>query len=277
VKLNYPTVAIMQPTFLPWQGYFALIDAADIFVFLDDVQFMRRSFHHRNRLFVSGRAYDWVSLPVEHAGQRELLHRTRVSRDPRFVRKTRAMLEQSYRKTPYFELVYPVVVAWLADDSLELLADRNIVLITRLAAMMGIDKTFVRSSALHAAGVRSQLLLNILSAIGAGSYLAASGSFGYMREEGLFAASELPVAFQNFLPTPYPQLQSPAFVPYLSLVDALFQVGPEATLALIRNGAKTFLSWAEREAQAIPGGAPEDSAGGWHTSGEAGARGAMEA
>ncbi len=58
----------MQPTFLPWQGYFALIGMSDIFVFLDDAQFVRQSFHHRNRLFAARARVDWISLPVAHAG-----------------------------------------------------------------------------------------------------------------------------------------------------------------------------------------------------------------
>ena len=61
-------VALMQPTFLPWLGYFALADAVDLFVFLDDFQFGRRTFGQRNRLFVAGDRVDWVSVPVAHAG-----------------------------------------------------------------------------------------------------------------------------------------------------------------------------------------------------------------
>ena len=58
--------ALMQPTFLPWSGYFALIDAADVFIFLDDFQFQRRSWHHRNRIFVAPGKPAWITVPVAH-------------------------------------------------------------------------------------------------------------------------------------------------------------------------------------------------------------------
>ena len=58
---------MMQPTFLPWQGFFGLVAASDVFILLDDFQFMRRSFHHRNRLLFADEGPATVSLPVKHA------------------------------------------------------------------------------------------------------------------------------------------------------------------------------------------------------------------
>src|ERR1700757_3898172 len=67
-QLAPPRVGLMQPTFLPWQGYFALIAAADIFVLLDDFQFRRRSFHQRNRLLQADGSEIWITVPVAHTG-----------------------------------------------------------------------------------------------------------------------------------------------------------------------------------------------------------------
>jgi hypothetical protein len=247
-QMERPVVAIMQPTFLPWQGYFALAAAADVFVFLDDAQFSRQSFHHRNRVFSKPDQVQWITLPVGHAGRPEALNEVRPLLDPRFLRKTRSLLAQSYGRTPFFDEIFPFVSDWLADDSASSLADRNISFIQWVAALMGLKTEFKRSSALQCDGQRSQRLLNILSATGAASYISPRGSYDYMRDEGLFAAREASTFFQSFQPQSYPQVQSRDFVPYLSMLDALFQVGPTGARALGVDSAQMFQTWQERAA-----------------------------
>src|SRR5947209_19787967 len=90
-----PRVALMQPTFLPWQGYFALIAAADVFVLLDDFQFVRRSFHQRNRLYFLHEGPATVSVPVAHAagGNEPPLSQARPTIDAKWRRHLKAKLD----------------------------------------------------------------------------------------------------------------------------------------------------------------------------------------
>jgi len=238
----------MQPTFLPWQGYFSLIDSVDVFVFLDDVQFVRRSFHHRNRLFVAPDRVGWVSLPVEHGGVRQTLLDSRVMYDPRFVRKTRACLEHVYRRSSFFEIVYDKIFEPMFRKESEKLSEININLIERISSLMGIGRKFLRSSDICVEGVRSKRIINILLSLGAGGYISAAGSYDYMAADGLFPTAAMPVVFQDFEPQIYSQRTASTFVPYLSVIDALFEVGPDATRSLIRKGNKPFLPWEMREA-----------------------------
>ena len=207
-QMKRPVVAIMQPTFLPWQGYLALIAAADVFVFLDDAQFSRQSFHHRNRVFSKPDRVQWITLPVGHAGRPEALNEVRPLLDARFLRKTRSLLEQSYGRTPFFADVFPFVSDWLAGTSASSLAGLNIGFIQWVAALMGLNVEFKRSSALQCDGQRSQRLLNILRATEAASYISPRGSYDNMRDEGLFAARATSPYIQSFHKQLYPQNQS---------------------------------------------------------------------
>ncbi len=239
-----PRVAMMQPTFLPYLGYFSLIADAELFVFLDDFQFCRRSWHQRNQLFLPGGKSGWVTLPVEHPKKehRPGLHEMRPVLDAGFRRKFLETLRHAYRSTSYFEQVFPWVEAWAQRDW-EDLASMNIALIRELAGSLGLETRFVRASEFDVGGERSARIAALLRAAGASSYLAAAGSAEYMLDDGVFPLPEIPVFFQRFEPTPYAQAQSATFVPFLSALDALMQVGPQAARGLLRRGTRTYASW----------------------------------
>jgi WbqC-like protein family len=114
----------MQPTFLPWQGYFALIANADHFIFLDDFQFVRRSFMHRNRLFLTPNNPNWVSLPVEHVG-RMAINQVRVLVEDGFRDKFLTSLQHAYAKSPFLAQLLPQLRDWISREW-PTLADLNI-------------------------------------------------------------------------------------------------------------------------------------------------------
>ncbi len=260
--LKRPVVAIMQPTFLPWQGYFGMIAASDCFVFLDDVQFVRRSFHHRNRLFAGGSAVDWITLPIEDAGQRTPLNAARVVLDDTQSRKLLARIRHNYGRSPHFETVYTLLAGLLTSAAGRALAETNIAMIKALAELVGLSPRWMLSSELGAPGTRSRKLASILERVGAGTYLSASGSFAYMQADRVFPQTEIDTVFQRFEPLAYPQRQSPAFVEKLSVVDALFQVGPEETRALILSGSRRPITWDERAALSAQHEEPETDVAG---------------
>ncbi len=249
--MTAPRVALMQPTFLPWQGYFALVAAADLFVFLDDFQFVRRSYHQRNRLFLAGDRHGWVTVPAAHAGTRPRPAINEVRPDPEgtFGKKLLATLRHAYRPTPHFDGLYPEVEDWIGRRWPDLAA-LNVAFIELVCRRLGIDGRLRRSSEIDVSGRRSTRLAELLEATGAGTYLAAWSSFDYMREDGVFPLPGVATAFQRFTPQPYPQAQSAAFVPYLSVLDALFQVGDAATRRLVAAGQRGFVPWDERAAAA---------------------------
>lgn len=237
--------AMMQPTFLPWLGYFELIDKADTFIFLDDFQYSVGSFHNRNRLFVNLERVKYITLPVSKkhffmTPLNQLPILAELNWKAQFIRT----VAYNYHKTPFFEIVWEKLKPVFMEEY-RFLAEMNMALIKALCSLLGIEKNFLLSSDIDKSGQRSELVYNILKSVQASCYFSASGSFGYMLEDKIFPCG-LPVLFQNHIPKPYKQYHSKEFVPYLSVLDALFNVGPEMTLQLIRGGTEKWLTWEER-------------------------------
>jgi hypothetical protein len=234
----------MQPTFLPWSGYFALIDAADVFIFLDDFQFQRRSWHHRNRIFAAPGRPAWITVPVAHTHSE-----TRASidcippvLDTGFRKTFLGMLHHGYARSEHLEEVMPSVCRWLESDWANL-ADLNISFIELTLGLLGIQTATLRSSELGSQGRRSARLAELLHRVGAKRYLAAAGSREYMTEDDVFPLADIVTYFQVYQPVDYPQLGADPFVPYLSVLDLLLQTGPGRALGVIRAGSRPFSAW----------------------------------
>jgi hypothetical protein len=239
-----PAVALMQPTFLPWCGYFALIDAADVFIFLDDFQFQRRSWHHRNRIFAAPGKPAWITVPVAHTHSE-----TRASikcippvLDTGFRKSFLGMLQHGYGRCEHLEEAMPSLCRWIESDWASL-ADLNISFIDLTLGLLGIQTPTLRSSELGSAGRRSARLADLLHRVGARRYLAAAGSRDYMTKDAVFPLAEVMTSFQNYQPVAYPQVGADKFVPYLSVLDLLLQTGPGRALSVIRAGSRPFRAW----------------------------------
>jgi hypothetical protein len=242
--VDSPRVALMQPTFLPWQGYFGLVAAADVFVLLDDFQFQRHSFHQRNRLRTAGGEETWVTLPVGHPrdGEFPTLGDAVPLVDPKWRRRFTTTLEQSYGRAPHHDAVRAPIDAWV-DATWPSVAEMNIAFIQVVAGLLELAPTWRRSSEIGSTGQRSERVLDLLQRCEARTYLCARGSFEYMAEDGLFPVDDIDVVFQDFEPQPYPQRRADAFMSHLSILDALFEVGPDATRALVLAGQRAWTPW----------------------------------
>jgi WbqC-like protein family len=244
VDRSGPAVALMQPTFLPWAGYFALIDASDVFVFLDDFQFRRRSWHHRNRLFAAPGEAAWLTVPAAHTGsdKRASINEVAPVLDWGFRKTFRGMVQQAYSRSDHLQELMPPLNRWIEADWASL-ADLNIAFIELALRLLGIQTGTLRSSEMGSTGHRSARLADLLSRLGARRYLAAAGSREYMTEDGVFPLTEIETYFQDYQPAPYPQVGTDRFVPYLSVLDLLLQVGPDRALGVIRAGSRPFCPW----------------------------------
>lgn len=229
--------AIMQPTYLPYLGYFHLIAQADVFVFLDDVQFARRSWQQRNRIWGAGGEV-MLSVPVQKADRDAAISTIETAETERWREKHLHAIRHAYARRPFFA----ETMAFL-DDQLGTptprLADLNCNLITAAAGKLGLTTEFVRASTLATRGERSDHLLAICRAVGASDYLSPVGSRDYMDEDGVFAQASFPVRFQGFVEIPYNQGHEP-FAPYMAFIDAVMNLGWFGTSELIaRMSLKT--------------------------------------
>jgi hypothetical protein len=226
------TAAIMQPTYLPYLGYFHLIAAADVFVFLDDVQFARRSWQQRNRILSAGGEV-MLSLPVMKTDRDAAISDIRLSDAEPWRDKHLASIRHAYARRPFFA----DGMAFLEEQLLRPatgLADFNCGLIEAAARRLELTAEFVRASGLGAPGQRSDHLLAICRAVGATEYLSPMGSHDYMEDDGVFAAAAFPVRFQGFVEIAYPQGREP-FTPYMAFIDAVMNLGWAGAADLIRR------------------------------------------
>ncbi|RME84849.1 MAG: hypothetical protein D6771_03960 [Zetaproteobacteria bacterium] len=224
-------VAIHQPNFLPWPGFFHKWRHADCFVLLDTVQFEKNEFQNRNRI-KTAHGVRWLTVPVHYRFPMRIVE-VKIVPGP-WPRKHRRTIEESYRKAAAFAEVWPTLApAW--DEIPEDLCAFNIRLLRLLGDWLDCRAPLVRASEL---GVDdpdpTQRLVRIVQAVGGTEYLAGAGGRNYMRLE-LFAEAGIRVRFQQVEVKPYPQCHG-AFVPYLSALDLLLNLGRDAAQYVRKMG-----------------------------------------
>lgn len=228
-------VAIMQPTYLPWCGYFGLMHAVDVFVLLDSVQFARRSWQQRNQIKAVNGA-QWLSVPVLSKGKRDqLISEVEIDKTDNFALAHRKTIEMSYAKTPFFK-AYADQLLPLLDNPSPRLADLTISLILWLKSQLGITTQVLRSSELGGIGAKGELLASLCQELGASSYISPPGSKDYLDETDAFEKIGVPVKYYEFKHPQYPQPFGD-FIPYMSTIDMLFNCG-DRSLSLIESGTE---------------------------------------
>ena len=238
-------VAMMQPTFLPWLGYFELIMQADKFIFLDDFQFVYRSFHRRNKILQDGKELP-LTVPVDRkSNDKKPLNKVVINEALPWREKNWRIIEVSYSRSKFFSQYAEIVYPLFSQQAISL-GEQNIRFISKICEILGIDDKFMFSSHMRAEGSRSIKNKRLLEEADADLYLCANGSFEYMLEDGVFPLANIDVEFQNAVPKPYLQHGNKGdFVPYLSVLDALFNIGAEATREKINSMTNHWLSWDE--------------------------------
>jgi len=135
--------AVMQPYLFPYIGYFQLMRAVDVFVFYDDVQYMKGGWINRNRILVNA-APGWLTLPVKREGlELDIDKRSYIRGAP--DEKIKRQLRASYTKAPYFDATYALVDELLGNQE-DNVARFNAYLLTKLAEHLGLRCTFATSS-----------------------------------------------------------------------------------------------------------------------------------
>lgn len=241
-------IAISQPTYLPWLGYFDLMDQVDIFVLLDTVQFEKQSWQQRNRI-KTATGLQWLTVPVKIKG-RSLQRIEEVEIAERdYWKKHVNQLRGHYRSAKYFEEFFPQFQAVLAEGAEQgNLAELNIRLIEWFASILGVATRRVRSSSLGVEGKRSGLNLALCEALGGNSYYSALGSAVYLlADTEIFERRGLDIFFQNYRHPEYAQ-QFPPFLAFASVIDLIFNEGGRS-MEIIRSGRGVPLSPAEAAAR----------------------------
>ncbi|WHZ21316.1 MAG: hypothetical protein OJF47_000428 [Nitrospira sp.] len=226
-------VTIHQPQFLPWLGYLAKIDQADLFVALDNVQFKKNEWQNRNRVRTA-QGQQWLTVPVLHRfGQRvnEVGINTTVNWKARHLRA----LELHYARARYRE-PYLSELRDLYDAPWTNLSELNLAVLRWLMRSFHITTPIRLASAYDLREEATDRLIDICLTVGADRYLCGPGAEAYM-DRPRFLASGLRLEIQYFYHPFYVQCYDP-FMPALSAIDLLFCHGSEAG-TLLRQARQT--------------------------------------
>lgn len=220
----------MQPTYLPWIGYFDMMRSADVFVLLDNVQFAKKSWQQRNRIKAPS-GPQWLTVPVKTSGRfRQTLSETQIVETSGFARKHLRALETNYSRAKYRDYLLPRLAPLIGDSSLTL-SLYNETLIRSLAQVLEIETKLIRASEMSSIGRGTQLTVNQLVELEASVFLAAPGSKDYVDRELGFRRNGIAVEYHSFIHPEYPQPHG-TFVSSLSVVDLLLNCGPESASIL---------------------------------------------
>jgi hypothetical protein len=221
-------VAINQPCYLPWRGHFALMKAADVFVFYDDVQFTSntsRSFFARVQL-KTAQGRRWLTVPVRKSGRfGQHIDEVEIAEDARWRARHGTAIREALGGTPYAGSLEPLLAA-LTGGGGERLAELTIATTRLMAGLLGVSRETLRSSALGISGAGSPRVLAVCRALGATRYVSGHGGLDYLDHEA-FEAAGIAVEYLDYDLSPYPQ-QHGAFEPYVTALDLLANTGPEA-------------------------------------------------
>ena len=218
----------MQSSYIPWKGYFDLINMVDEFVLLDDVQFTRRDWRNRNRI-KTGNGAAWLTIPVRTRGRRtQRIDETLIS-DPSWATTHWSTLNQAYARAPHLES-YRKLFARLYEEcgSEKHLSIVNRRFIETVCDLLGITSTISWSTDYEPTGAKTERLLSLCRQAGATRYLSGPTAKAYL-DESAFERSGIELTYMDYAGyRPYPQLHPP-FEHHVSIVDLIFNTGPDAT------------------------------------------------
>lgn len=227
------TAVIHQPDFLPYLGFFHRLLYADVYVILDNVQYLRgsKSWHNRDKIKTSS-GECWLTVPTIKAPQKTPLNKILISNDHEWKRNHLNLLYHNYRRADCFDEIFPFVEL-LYSGKEELLMDFTLNSIKLLMDLLDIEIQMVLASETGAVGRNNDLLVDILSKIKTDEYLSGIGAKEYF-DPVPFARAGIKVVWQNFAHPEYPQQFGP-FIPYLSSIDLLFNCGIVKSRHVLRS------------------------------------------
>ncbi|RYE29208.1 MAG: wbmP [Hyphomicrobiales bacterium] len=219
-------VAIHQPNFFPWMGYFDKIRRADVFIFLDAVDYPRAgsggmgSWCNRVQVNIQEEAR-WVTCPLKRATLGTPINAIAIDDGQPWRAKLLRTLDANYRKAAHYHhamaLLEPLIVS--PNNNL---ATFNIAAIQAIAHYLGMETRFVRQSSLSGEGRATDLLISLVRAVDGQAYLAGGGAGGYQQDEA-FAAARMDLVYQGFEPRSYGK--ETKFIAGLSIIDYLMHDG----------------------------------------------------
>jgi hypothetical protein len=223
-------VVIHQPDFIPYLGFFHRLLYADIFIILDDVQFLRRGWHHRD-IIKTKDGRKWITLGIKKTDQDTKINEIYLN-DEKWKKQHLSIIEQNYKKASYFKEIFPFIENLYKQDY-EKMIDMNLASIKILLELFDINIDIHFSSSYKINTKSNQLLSDLLKKVDATHYLSGIGAKDYF-DPSPFEKAHIKIIWQEFKHPIYSQLHG-EFIPYLSSIDLLFNCGIKKSREILRS------------------------------------------
>lgn len=220
---------ILQPSYIPWRGFFHQIAKADVFIFYDDVQYDKRGWRNRNRI-KTAHGPQWLTIPVSASGVQQEgtpINQIKIQNETAWQEEHWKTIEQAYAKAPYFDQ-YAYMLYEFYKRRTNYLADFTVATTVALASILGLtDTRFIRSSSLDGIeGTKTERLINILTMLGADHYITGPSAENYI-DHKQFDDRGIQLEFMEYNYPDYQQLHGD-FEPQVSIIDLMFMQGSRA-------------------------------------------------
>ena len=229
---------ISQPNYLPWLGYFEKIFYADSIIWLDHVQYSKNTWINRNKIINGNGQEMWLTIPIVRSPLNTSINKILIDYRTDWVNKHLKSIYLSYKKSPFFKGIYPLIESSLEKKS-KLLVDLNLELLNSCCKLLKVKKTFYKSSVKIYTSKKAKLVLDICTNYIIDEYYSNLGSKDYMAKEiSAFDKNNINVVYQNYQPIPYQQINTDNFIPNMSIIDLLFNESIEKSINIIKAGAR---------------------------------------
>jgi len=217
-------IVINQPNYIPWRGYFDLIDDADLFLIHDDIQYTKQDWRNRNHI-KTRHGCKWLTVPIMKVSTDTLIKDVHINYTDAWPAVHQRMITEAYQNSQFFD-VYAKDFFAIIGGGFKLLLDLNIASTRFIMKALNITTPLRLVSELNLAGHKTDKLINILRNCGGTEYLSGPAAQAYINEAA-FRDADIALTWKNYSYRPYPQLWG-EFLPQVSALDLLFNCGSNA-------------------------------------------------
>ena len=228
-------VVIHQPNYLPYLGFFHKLSLADTFVIMDDTQYDKK-FTNRNKIKVPGN-WIWLTVPINKKHKFVANKIVEINNEENWQSDHFEKINHSYSNSEFFKKNYKTFFEKIYSKKWDHLFTLNYELIIQLIDWLDIKIEVIKESELNINGNSTDRLVNISKKIGAETYVSGIGGKEYMNEK-MFETNNIKIEYQNFKCPIYKQVFNSEFIPNLSIIDLLFNIGPKSLSKLKQNENK---------------------------------------
>ncbi len=226
-------IAISQPTYLPWQGYFALIDYVDEFIFLENIQFNKRSWQQRNKILNNGKEI-LLTIPVKTKGKfNQKICEVELENFEKNKTKQILSIKNAYSNTKYFEKYFNDFEKIFQKKHTKL-SELNKEIIIKICNILNIKTIISTDTILNISSKKNEYLKEICILKSCSNYISTIGAKNYFGEDKYFNDTKIRIDYFDFKDEKYPQ-KSKKFISRLSIIDLLFNFGPDSLKYLKNN------------------------------------------